>query len=257
MNDNCGKVYFQVPKDIAPGNYLVRAEVIALHVAGSVGGAQFYMSCYQLTVAGSGSASPATVRFPGAYSATDPGILINIHTTLSGYTIPGPAVYEGGAAPGTTAKTTAPGTTASPTTASPTTVKTTASPSPTGSAVAHYGQCGGNGYAGSTNCASPYTCVAVSPPYVPFLALMRRMMLTGRLVGTTTSASRQPPRQGEPSRCHLGLDCFVRMTFTNDASCCTFRRRNLMLSSVVTNPLGKLATRCLFCCPFRRRKRML
>jgi cellulase len=39
------------------------------------------MSCYQLTVAGSGSASPATVKFPGAYSATDPGILINIHST--------------------------------------------------------------------------------------------------------------------------------------------------------------------------------
>jgi cellulase len=42
---------------------------------------RFYMSCYQLTVAGSGSASPATVKFPGAYSATDPGILINIHST--------------------------------------------------------------------------------------------------------------------------------------------------------------------------------
>jgi cellulase len=40
MNANCGKVYFKVPTDIAPGNYLVRAEVIALHVAGSAGGAQ-------------------------------------------------------------------------------------------------------------------------------------------------------------------------------------------------------------------------
>jgi hypothetical protein len=42
MNANCGKVYFKVPADIAPGNYLVRAEVIALHVASSAGGAQFY-----------------------------------------------------------------------------------------------------------------------------------------------------------------------------------------------------------------------
>jgi cellulase len=75
MNANCGKVNFTVPADIAPGNYLIRAEEIALHVAGSLGGAQFYTSCYQITVSGSGSATPATVKFPGAYSPTDPGIL--------------------------------------------------------------------------------------------------------------------------------------------------------------------------------------
>lgn len=40
MNKNCGKVPFTVPSDIAPGNYLIRAEVIALHAAGSLGGAQ-------------------------------------------------------------------------------------------------------------------------------------------------------------------------------------------------------------------------
>ncbi|KAG8738678.1 hypothetical protein FRC10_006595 [Ceratobasidium sp. 414] len=70
MNANCGKVNFTIPSDIQPGNYLIRAEVIALHVAGSIGGAQFYMSCYQINVTGGGSASPATVKFPGAYSAT-------------------------------------------------------------------------------------------------------------------------------------------------------------------------------------------
>jgi hypothetical protein len=40
MNKQCGKVFFNVPTDIAPGSYLVRAEVIALHVASSAGGAQ-------------------------------------------------------------------------------------------------------------------------------------------------------------------------------------------------------------------------
>ncbi|KAH9485904.1 putative endo-beta-1,4-glucanase D [Psilocybe cubensis] len=93
LNDNCGHFTFTVPKDIAPGNYLVRAEVIALHVASSVGGAQFYMSCYQINVSGSGSAKPPTVKFPGAYSATDPGILINIYEPLSTYAIPGPTPY--------------------------------------------------------------------------------------------------------------------------------------------------------------------
>jgi hypothetical protein len=40
LNDNCGHYTFTIPKDIAPGDYLLRAEVIALHVASSVGGAQ-------------------------------------------------------------------------------------------------------------------------------------------------------------------------------------------------------------------------
>ncbi|KAI0659802.1 glycoside hydrolase family 61 protein [Cubamyces menziesii] len=93
LNDNCGHYTFKVPSDIAPGNYLIRAEVIALHVASSVGGAQFYMSCYQVNVGGSGSANPPTVSFPGAYNAEDPGILINIYQQLSTYTIPGPTPY--------------------------------------------------------------------------------------------------------------------------------------------------------------------
>ena len=47
---------------------------------------RFYMSCFQLNVGGSGSASPSTVRLPGAYSANDPGILINIYQNLNAYT---------------------------------------------------------------------------------------------------------------------------------------------------------------------------
>ncbi|KAJ8071278.1 hypothetical protein OCU04_001614 [Sclerotinia nivalis] len=35
----------------------------------------------------------------------------------------------------------------------------------TGSPVAHYGQCGGIGYTGSTACASPYTCSVLSAYY--------------------------------------------------------------------------------------------
>lgn len=34
------------------------------------------MSCFQLEVTGGGSASPATVKLPGAYSATDPGYVL-------------------------------------------------------------------------------------------------------------------------------------------------------------------------------------
>ncbi|ORY11490.1 glycoside hydrolase [Clohesyomyces aquaticus] len=96
LNACCGKMDVKIPSDIAPGDYLLRAEVVALHTAGQAGGAQLYMSCYQLTVSGSGTATPATVKFPGAYKSSDPGIKVNIHAALSTYTVPGPAVYSGG-----------------------------------------------------------------------------------------------------------------------------------------------------------------
>jgi cellulase len=46
LNSNCGKRSFKIPSKIPAGDYLVRAEAIALHTAGQSGGAQFYMSCY-------------------------------------------------------------------------------------------------------------------------------------------------------------------------------------------------------------------
>ncbi|KIM19348.1 glycoside hydrolase family 61 protein, partial [Serendipita vermifera MAFF 305830] len=99
MVANNGWSYFTLPSCIAPGNYLMRVELIALHSAYSSGGAQFYMSCAQINVTGSGTFSPSsTVKFPGAYSASDPGILINIYGTGGvadnggkAYKAPGPA----------------------------------------------------------------------------------------------------------------------------------------------------------------------
>ena len=43
MIRNNGWVEFALPRCIASGDYLLRAEIIALHSAGSQGGAQFYM----------------------------------------------------------------------------------------------------------------------------------------------------------------------------------------------------------------------
>lgn len=78
---------------MADGEYLLRAEHIALHSASSVGGAQLYLSCAQVSISGgSGTASPQKVSFPGAYSANDPGLLINIYYPKpTSYTPPGPA----------------------------------------------------------------------------------------------------------------------------------------------------------------------
>ncbi|EKM57567.1 glycoside hydrolase family 61 protein [Phanerochaete carnosa HHB-10118-sp] len=202
LNDNCGHFTFTVPEGIAPGNYLIRAEVIALHVASSVGGAQFYMSCFQVNIGGSGSAEPPTVNFPGAYVATDPGILINIYQQLNSYAIPGPSPYNlpspavaatawpttatwntalqpstvptavpgGGAAPtsvGGSSPTSAPASVpiSAPTTVSHVSTGPSSAPAAPTSVAQQYAQCGGQGWAGPTVCASPFTCTVLNPYY--------------------------------------------------------------------------------------------
>ncbi|OBT44023.1 hypothetical protein VE00_05661 [Pseudogymnoascus sp. WSF 3629] len=203
MNLCCGRVNMKIPADIPAGDYLLRAEVVALHVAGSLGGAQLYMSCYQLTISGSGTASPSLIHLPGAYAATDPGIKVDIYQSLATYIAPGPTVYGGytksagatcagvetgtttgpayggGAAPSTNVgagPTTAVvgTTTVGTTTRAPTSVATsggaattsTAAPGGgTGCASPKYGQCGGEGWEGCTGCVEGSTCKAVSPPY--------------------------------------------------------------------------------------------
>ena len=73
-----GNVYTtNLPKNLAPGEYLVRHEIIALHLATQKGKAEFYPSCQQIKVGGSGTGVPSQdelLSFPGAYSDDDPGI---------------------------------------------------------------------------------------------------------------------------------------------------------------------------------------
>lgn len=47
MISNQGWHYFTMPTCVAPGDYLMRVELIALHSAQQQGGAQFYMECAQ------------------------------------------------------------------------------------------------------------------------------------------------------------------------------------------------------------------
>ncbi|CDO75943.1 Auxilliary Activities Family 9 protein [Trametes cinnabarina] len=83
----------QLPSNIAPGEYLIRHEILALHTAMSAGGAEFYPSCTQLKVSGSATGTPnQTVSFPGAYHDTDPGILIDAYDLKTAYIFPGPPV---------------------------------------------------------------------------------------------------------------------------------------------------------------------
>jgi cellulase len=60
----------------------MRIELLALHSAYSAGAAQFYISCANIQVTGSGtSTGNKLVKFPGAYQANDPGIQLNIYSS--------------------------------------------------------------------------------------------------------------------------------------------------------------------------------
>lgn len=165
----------RIPSCIPNGQYLLRAELVALHGAGSSQGAQFYMECAQINVTGgSGTGTPSTVSLPGAYSPTDPGILIGIYyPVVTSYTIPGPRPFVcGGVQPTTSAAatttairtttlitTTRTSTAVVVTTTTRTTTAATTSSTGTTAGAALYGQCGGQGWTGPTTCAQG-RCVA-------------------------------------------------------------------------------------------------
>ncbi|KAJ7457267.1 glycoside hydrolase family 61 protein [Mycena galericulata] len=86
-----------LPANIAPGPYLIRHEIIALHLATVLGGAEFYPSCTQILVTGSGTGAPTDdelVLFPGGYTDEDPGILVPdvFNVPPPPYTFPGPPI---------------------------------------------------------------------------------------------------------------------------------------------------------------------
>ncbi|KKA25994.1 hypothetical protein TD95_002700 [Thielaviopsis punctulata] len=99
---NKGKYDFTLPSFIKAGKYLIRQEIIALHEAdvaeatNSARGAQFYPSCVQFEVTGSGTVVPdEKFDFNTGYTSTDPGIVFNVYGSVSNYPIPGPAVISG------------------------------------------------------------------------------------------------------------------------------------------------------------------
>ncbi|KAG6816725.1 hypothetical protein H0H87_003585 [Tephrocybe sp. NHM501043] len=84
-----------LPKTLAPGNYLIRHEIIALHVAQQRLGAEFYPSCAQLKISGAETGKPTEselVHFPGAYTDDDPGILTPHLFDNNKYDFPGPPI---------------------------------------------------------------------------------------------------------------------------------------------------------------------
>ncbi|KAG7097499.1 hypothetical protein E1B28_004841 [Marasmius oreades] len=95
VNANGGKHSVVIPSSLPAGEYLIRGEIIALHVASTYPGAQFYIGCAQVKISSGGSANPPKVSLPGAYQGSDPGITVNIYNNLQSYIAPGPSVWSG------------------------------------------------------------------------------------------------------------------------------------------------------------------
>ncbi|ROV96522.1 hypothetical protein VMCG_07795 [Cytospora schulzeri] len=84
-----------VPDSLAPGSYVFRHEIIALHGASTLNGAQNYPQCFNINITGSGTATPTGVLGTELYKNTDPGIYLNPYTTITSYAMPGPTLFSG------------------------------------------------------------------------------------------------------------------------------------------------------------------
>ncbi len=100
---NKGKNDFTIPADLAAGKYLIRQEIIAHHESDAAfnvnpdRGAQFYPSCVQFEISGTGSVVPnQNFDFNTGYTYQDPGIVFNLYAPFTSYQIPGPAVFSSG-----------------------------------------------------------------------------------------------------------------------------------------------------------------
>ncbi|KAL4787352.1 glycoside hydrolase [Aspergillus varians] len=83
-----------IPASIAPGNYVLRHEIIGLHSAGQENGAQAYPQCLNLVISGSGTATPTGTLGTSLYTPTDDGILFDIYSNPTSYPMPGPELYS-------------------------------------------------------------------------------------------------------------------------------------------------------------------
>ena len=94
----------RIPDGLAPGEYVLRHEIIALHVAFtgtgaySSSGAEFYPQCVNLKVEGSGTTHiTGGVGARALYDGSEPGLRMNIHegSDHSGFVMPGPPLWTG------------------------------------------------------------------------------------------------------------------------------------------------------------------
>ena len=93
------RLEFTIPKTIPPGEYLVRAELLAIHFALHWGEVQVYGECAQLNITGPGGGIPGPlVKIPGIYNLSDPGFAYDLEKNppiALPYIMPGPKLWSG------------------------------------------------------------------------------------------------------------------------------------------------------------------
>jgi len=95
MHRNNNTWAIKVPQSLKDGNYVLRTEIVALHTAGTVGGAQNYPQCFNIKVTGGGSSAlPQGVPATRFYKPDGKGIVFNIAANVAMYPLPGPPVYK-------------------------------------------------------------------------------------------------------------------------------------------------------------------
>ncbi|KAF8956148.1 glycoside hydrolase [Flammula alnicola] len=83
---------FTIPPKLKAGQY-IHCIARSLHIPRSTSLSQLH----SVQVTGSGTALPTSfVSFPGAYTASTPGIVYDAYQNTSAYPIPGPAIWTGG-----------------------------------------------------------------------------------------------------------------------------------------------------------------
>lgn len=122
-----------VPSTLASGKYVFRHETIALHSAGSEGGAQNYPQCMNIEITGGGSDNPEGTVGTKLYTPQDKGILFNVYGgDNSAYVVPGPKLYGAGSSTTPATPTTSKPASSAPASSAP----ASSAPAPTASSAA-------------------------------------------------------------------------------------------------------------------------
>ncbi|KAG9234429.1 glycoside hydrolase [Amylocarpus encephaloides] len=94
LRDNNSTWTVWIPPTIISGEYILRHEILALHLAWRRGEAQGYPQCINLNVTDGGVDEIVGKSAQGFYQVDDPGVLIDIWQFNGTYVVPGPKVWE-------------------------------------------------------------------------------------------------------------------------------------------------------------------
>ncbi|RMZ69847.1 glycosyl hydrolase family 61 [Pyrenophora seminiperda CCB06] len=87
-----------IPPVLASGNYVLRHEIIALHAAEQLDGAQAYPQCVNLHVSEGNSTAKESLKDGilgnKLYGMKAEGILVDVHKKMTGYKLPGPKLWK-------------------------------------------------------------------------------------------------------------------------------------------------------------------